>query len=52
MITSLGKREPTALLSLFLVCDLCTACLGLFACPFGVNVRFCSVIAAFAGHPL
>ena len=34
------------------VCDMCTVCYGLFALPFGVTGRLCSVIVVLRGYLL
>ena len=46
------RNDRFLLLCLFLICDLCTVCLGLFALLLGVIGRQCSVIGALPGHRL
>ena len=50
IVITLGKRGLVTLP--FLVCDLCTVCLGLCALPLGVTGRLCSVFVALPGHLL
>ena len=48
----LAEEEGAALLRFCLHCGLCTVCLVLFAFPFGVIVRLCSVIVVLPAHLL
>ena len=48
----LVEEKVTALLCFSLHCGLCTVCLVLFAFPFGVIVRLCSVIVVLPAYLL